>query len=76
MYFDAFRAMANGPQSVLNFVAGPTISEGAQVLGSDIPAIIEGAVNESQPNFEPVLKHLTGRIPLAGQYLKNTIYDD
>lgn len=76
MYFDAFRAMANGPQSVLNFVVGPTVSESAQVLGSDIPAIVEGAVKEGEPNFEPILKHMTGRVPLAGQWLKNTIYDD
>lgn len=76
MYFDAFRAMANGPQSVLNFAVGPTGSEAAQFLGSDIPAIFEGVANEGAPNLEPLEKHLTGRIPLAGQWLKNTIYDD
>jgi hypothetical protein len=75
-YFDAFRAMANGPQSVFAYIAGPTASEAAQTLGSDLPALAEGVAREGTPDFEPMLKHFVSRLPLAGQYLRNTVFDD
>lgn len=74
MFFDAFRAMNSGPSAIFNWILGPTAGEAAQVLGSDIPALARPVIQgEGGPDFEPLVRHLTGRVPGIGQWLRNTV---
>ena len=76
MFFDAFRAMANGPQSIANWVMGPTASETFQVLGADLPPIWQNAMAGEDPDFGPAVRHVASRVPMAGQWLKQAMLDE
>lgn len=75
MFFDAFRAMSGGPSSIFSWALGPTAGETAQLIGSDLYPAAEGLVKEGTPNFKPLVKHMTSRVPLAGPWLKETLDD-
>jgi len=72
MYWDAARALNNGPGAIVNWATGPTISEGLQFVSSDVAGVGRGIARGEGPDFEPAIKHLVGRAPLVGQYIKNT----
>lgn len=76
MFFDMWRSMASGPSAIYSFVFGPTAGETAQILGSDIPAIVKGPMEGEEPNFNPLLKHMTRRIPGVGQAIVNRWWED
>lgn len=70
-FYDLWRAMAHGPESIASYVLGPSAGEAMQVAGVDLPAIAEGVYTEGAPNFQPLLGHMVRRVPLIGQPLYN-----
>jgi hypothetical protein len=73
MFFDAFRAMAGGPNAIFPWVLGPTAGEAARVIGADLPPIVPGMVTPGGLDFGPVAKHVASRVPGAGPWLKNMV---
>jgi hypothetical protein len=63
-FWDATRAIGNGPESVYRFLLGPSIGEAVQTGSVDLPALMQG-------NIMPLAKHIVHRTPIIGGALYN-----
>lgn len=67
LFYDAFRAASYGEVGVLRRLAGPTISDAAQLVAGGYEAVVEG-------KGAPLGKQITQNIPIIGPSLRPRLF--